>query len=31
VHLHAMLQEPITHEFSIALIDGVLLPALRGG
>lgn len=27
---HAMLQEPITGEFSIALIDGVLLPALRG-
>lgn len=28
---HAMLQEPITHEFSIGLIDGVLIPALRGG
>lgn len=27
---HAMLQEPITREFSIGLIDGVLLPALRG-
>ena len=27
----AVLQEPITREFSIALIDGVLLPALRGG
>ncbi|MGF7234042.1 MAG: TetR-like C-terminal domain-containing protein, partial [Frankia sp.] len=26
----AMLQQPITREFSLGLIDGVLLPALRG-
>ena len=26
----AMLQEPITREFTLALLDGVLLPALRG-
>jgi AcrR family transcriptional regulator len=26
----AILQEPITREFSLGLIDGVLLPALRG-
>ena len=27
----AVQQLPITHEFSVALIDGVILPALRGG
>jgi AcrR family transcriptional regulator len=27
----AVLQEPITQEFSVALIDGVIIPALRGG
>lgn len=27
----AVQQQPITREFSLALIDGVILPALRGG
>ena len=27
----AVTQEPITREFSLALIDGVVLPAMRGG
>ncbi len=27
----AVQQQPITREFSVALIDGVILPALRGG
>jgi AcrR family transcriptional regulator len=27
----AVQQEPITREFSLALIDGVIIPALRGG
>ena len=27
----AVAQEPITHGFSLSLIDGVLLPAMRGG
>lgn len=28
---HAVQQRPITREFSLALLDGVLIPALRGG
>ncbi len=27
----AVQQEPITREFSLALLDGVIIPALRGG
>lgn len=27
----AVTHEPITHEFSLALLDGVIIPALRGG
>ena len=27
----AVQQQPITREFSLALIDGVIIPALRGG
>jgi AcrR family transcriptional regulator len=27
----ALQQEPITREFSLALLDGVIIPALRGG
>jgi AcrR family transcriptional regulator len=27
----AVRQEPITREFSLALLDGVIIPALRGG
>jgi len=27
----AVTRQPITHEFSLALIDGVVLPAMRGG
>jgi hypothetical protein len=27
----AVQQEPITREFSLTLIDGVIIPALRGG
>lgn len=26
----ALQQEPITREFSLALLDGVIIPALRG-
>ena len=27
----AVMQEPITHEFSLTLLDDVIIPALRGG
>ena len=27
----AVQQEPITREFALALLDGVIIPALRGG
>jgi hypothetical protein len=27
----AVQQQPITREFSLALVDGVIIPALRGG
>jgi AcrR family transcriptional regulator len=27
----AVTRQPLTHEFSLALIDGVVLPAMRGG